>query len=268
MNRSRFGDLEVIVRTPEEQAHEVPLLFVHGAYTAAWCWEEHFLSWFADKGFSSYAVSLSGHGQSRQRGMLDSYSIDDYVNDVAEVVEAMPAPPVLVGHSMGGFVVQKYLERNDAPGAVLMASVPPQGLWSSALGLMFKKPGLLQDLNRMLGGASPRLDSVRDALFYQPIDDDQLRIYAQKSQPESHRAIWDMTLFNLPQAYRMSSVPMLVLGASEDQLIPASLVRQTGQAYGVGEMIFEGMGHAMMLERDWALVAERLHEWLRSEFLS
>jgi len=268
MNRSRFGELEVIVRTPETQAHETPLLFVHGAYTAAWCWEEHFLSWFAAQGFACYAVSLSGHGQSRQRGMLDSYSIDNYVNDVDEVVEAMPARPVLIGHSMGGFVVQKYLERNEAPGVVLMASVPPQGLWSSALGLMFKKPGLLQDLNRMLGGASPRLDSVRDALFHQPISDDKLMSYAQMSQPESHRAIWDMTLFNLPQASRMSDVPMLVMGASEDQLIPASLVRQTGQVYGVDEVIFDGMGHAMMLEQDWALVAARLHEWLKLEIVA
>jgi len=266
MNRSRFGELEVIARTPAGQAHETPLLFVHGAYTAAWCWEEHFLPWFAEAGFSVYALSLSGHGQSRNRGMLDSYSIDDYVNDVAEVVEAMPSPPVLIGHSMGGFVIQKYLERRDARGAVLMASVPPQGLWSSALGLMFKKPGLLQDLNRMLGGAQPGLGSVRDALFYQPIDDAQLLRYAQMSQPESHRAIWDMTLFNLPMASRMADVPMLVLGASEDQLIPASLVRQTGQTYGVDEVIFDGMGHAMMLEQDWELVAARLLAWLKVEF--
>ena len=34
---------------------------------------------------------------------------------------------ILVGHSMGGLVVQKYLEQNPAQGAALMASFPPQG---------------------------------------------------------------------------------------------------------------------------------------------
>lgn len=262
MNRSRFGELEIIARTPSGKSHPTPLLFVHGAYTAAWCWEEHFLPWFAQAGFSSYALSLSGHGQSRDRRLLDSYGISDYVNDLAEVVQAMPAPPVLIGHSMGGFVVQKYLEWHEAPGAVLMAAVPPEGLWASALGLMFKKPTLLQDLNSMLGGAMPGVESVRQALFNQPIDDAQLLAFARKSQPESHRAIWDMTLFNLPRVSKVARVPMLVLGASEDQLIPPSLVHRTGRSYGVEEEIFEGMGHAMMLERDWEPVAERIRVWL------
>ncbi|QID16496.1 alpha/beta hydrolase [Nitrogeniibacter mangrovi] len=267
MNRSRFGDLEVIARTPSTVVRDTPLLFVHGAYTAAWCWEAHFLPWFADAGFACYAVSLSGHGHSRQHGMLDSYSIDDYVNDVAEVVAALPEAPILIGHSMGGFVVQKFLEHHTAPAAVLMASVPPQGLWSSALGLMFKKPTLLQDLNRMLGGAAPSVDSVREALFHQPVDAERLREYCLKSQPESHRAIWDMTLFNLPHVARMADVPMLVLGAGEDHLIPPALVQRTAQTYGVDEILFEDMGHAMMLERDWEQVATCMLRWLETQIV-
>jgi len=265
MTLNRTGELEIIVRSPAGAARSTPLLFVHGAYTAAWCWEEHFLPWFAKAGYDAYAVSLSGHGKSRDRRMLDGYSIDDFVHDLAEAVTALPAPPVLIGHSMGGFVVQKYLEHHDAPGVVLMASVPPQGLWSSALGLMFRKPTLLQDLNRMLGGATPSISSVREALFSQPISDEQLKAFALKSQPESHRAIWDMTLFNLPLVSRMASVPMLVMGAEEDHLIPPTLVERTAQTYGIDAHIFEGMGHAMMLEQDWESVAEALLAWLQHE---
>lgn len=51
MNNSRFGDLEVIAQMPEGvPCHDTPLLFIHGAYTAAWCWEEHFLPYFAARG--------------------------------------------------------------------------------------------------------------------------------------------------------------------------------------------------------------------------
>lgn len=145
MNAGRFGDLEVLCRTPSGQPKPAPLLFVHGAYVSAWCWEEHFLPWFAERGWAAYALSLSGHGHSRRREHLDSYSIDDYVRDVAEVAARLPAPPVLIGHSMGGMVVQKYLEKHRAPAAVLMSSVPPQGLLGSAFGLAFAKPHLLGD---------------------------------------------------------------------------------------------------------------------------
>ena len=38
-----------------------PLRFVHGGYCDSWCWEPHFLPWFAAQGYPSYALSLRGH---------------------------------------------------------------------------------------------------------------------------------------------------------------------------------------------------------------
>jgi pimeloyl-ACP methyl ester carboxylesterase len=52
--------LEVIDKGRCADEHLAPLLFVHGGYHAAWCWGEHFLDFFADKGFRGVAVSLRG----------------------------------------------------------------------------------------------------------------------------------------------------------------------------------------------------------------
>lgn len=272
VNNARFADLEVLVHSPSAKVgkkgrHETPLLFVHGAYTAAWCWEEHFLPYFAEQGFSSYALSLSGHGRSRGRKELDSFGIKDYVNDVAEVVSALEQPPVLIGHSMGGFVVQKYLEKRAAPAAVLMCAVPPQGLMSAAFGMMFQKPGLLRDLNDLMGGNHVSIETLREALFAQPVDAEDLARFFRHSQRESHHAIWDMTLFSLPHPSRLKRAPLLVLGGQMDQLIPASLVEMTARTYSVEAEIFSGLGHGLMLERDWRLVAERIRDWLVGEGL-
>ncbi|MCX7176428.1 MAG: alpha/beta fold hydrolase [Proteobacteria bacterium] len=269
MTNSRFEGLEVLAKVPKGKAarHETPLLFIHGAYTAAWCWEEHFLPWFAAQGYPSYALSLSGHGASRGRKQLDSFGISDYVDDVAEAIAALPAPPVLIGHSMGGFVVQKYLERHQAPAAVLMCAVPPQGIMSSAFGLMFQKPGLLSDLNSLMGGGRIAAETLREALFAQPVAEDDLQRYFRFSQRESHRAVWDMTLFNLPHPSRVKNTPLLVLGAEHDHLIPSSLVEMTARTYGVEAEIFPGMGHGLMLERDWRLAADRIHAWLGEQGL-
>ena len=272
MNSARFGDLEVLVQAPTAKAskkrrHETPLLFVHGAYAAAWCWQEHFLPYFAEQGFTSYAVSLSGHGKSRGRRELDSFGIKDYVDDVAEVVAKLEQPPVLIGHSMGGFVVQKYLEKREAPAAVLMSAVPPQGLMSAAFGLMFQKPGLMRDLNDLMGGNRVSVDTLREALFAQPVDVEDLARFFKYSQRESHHAIWDMTLFNLPHPSRLKRSPLLVLGGQHDQLIPASLVEMTARTYAVEAKIFPGLGHGLMLERDWRLVASHIKDWLVAQDL-
>jgi non-heme chloroperoxidase len=269
MSRHRSASLELLVRAPsgKKPVHETPLLFIHGAYTAAWCWEEHFLDWFAAQGYFSYALSLSGHGASRDRKRLDSLGIQDYVNDVAEVVAMLPEPPVLIGHSMGGFVVQKYLEQRLAPAAVLLCSVPPQGLLSSMFGLMFQKPGLLVELNNLMTGKRVASETLKEALFAQAVEPVDLQRFLHLAQSESQRAIWDMTLFSLPRASQVTRTPLRVMGAEHDHLIPPSLVRMTAMTYGVEAEIFPGLGHGLMLERDWSLVAERIRDWLDEQEL-
>ena len=272
MHQSRTERLEVLSPAPQQaRAGLPPLLFLHGAYTAAWCWE-HYLPWFTAAGFACHALSFSGHGESRRRDHLDSYSIDDYVNDVVETVAALPAPPVLIGHSMGGFVVQKYLEQHPAPAAVLMCSVPPQGLAASAFGMLFNQPNLFADLNRLMTGQQVALDSLRAALFAQPVSVDDLARYYRMAQPESHRAIWDMMLFNLPHTHKvLQHLPdghdsLLVMGAEHDMIIPASLVEMTARSYGTDATLYAGMGHGLMLEADWRRPAHDIVDWLNARF--
>ena len=262
MKPNDLCELEVLSRRPRGRADPRPLLFVHGAYAGAWCWEEHFLDYFAEHGFEAHALSLSGHGGSPDRSRLDSYSIADYVCDVARTVGTLPSPPVLIGHSMGGFVVQKYLERADAAAAVLMSSVPPQGLMSSAWGLAWRRPSLMNQFTRLLGGGQVDGRSLRDALFHQPVSEADLKRYLRASQPESHRAIWDMSLFDLPHVHLVARVPMLVIGARHDELIPAGQVQMTARSYGVEAHIMPELGHGMMLEQGWREVAELIRTWL------
>src|ERR1700679_3824393 len=120
--------LEVIDKGSATESHPVPLLFVHGAWHAAWCWDEHFLDFFAAQGYRAIAVSLRGHGKSPGGERLRWTRIRDYADDVAEPSPQLPSPPVLLAHSMGGFVVQTYLEHHAAAGAVLVAPIPPTGV--------------------------------------------------------------------------------------------------------------------------------------------
>jgi non-heme chloroperoxidase len=165
---------------------------------------------------------------------------------------------------MGGFVVQKYLERAAAPGVVLMASVPPQGLLSNSITLAFSNPGLFADINSMMHRGRASLESLQHVLFASPVAADKLQGYYRRMQPESQRAMWDMTIFDLPQLRRERCPPMLVLGAERDILVPPSEVEQAARAYGTAAEIFPGMGHVMMLEAGWQRVADRIIEWTRA----
>lgn len=87
---------------------------MHGGQHAAWCWEEHFLDFFAADGYRAIELSLSGHGTSTNSKPPQACSIADYVEDVRSVADQLPQAPVVIGHSLGGFVVQKYLDSHPA----------------------------------------------------------------------------------------------------------------------------------------------------------
>ena len=120
----------------------------------------------------------------------------------------------------------------------------------------------VSDLNTMLAGGRTSYDTLRQAMFAQEIALEDLKRFARKSQPESHRAIWDMTLFALPNTSKVKRTPLCVIGGEKDHLMPESSARMTAHAYGVEAKIFAGMGHGLMLEKDWRLVADYVLDWV------
>src|SRR3712207_3600508 len=119
--------LELITRQPERVSCATPILFVHGAWHGAWCWDKHFMPYFAEQGFNVHALSFRNHGKSESKGQLRWKRGADYVADLEQIVEQLGTPPVLIAQSLGGYVVQKYLEKHRVPAAVLLASVPAKG---------------------------------------------------------------------------------------------------------------------------------------------
>ena len=85
--------LEVISRLPSSPRPAPPILFVHGAWHGAWCWDEFFLDHFAAHGFEAHALSLRAHGASEGRAQLHRCRIRHYVEDVAAVAAALPSVP-------------------------------------------------------------------------------------------------------------------------------------------------------------------------------
>ena len=261
-----IGGLELISHVPEKAAHATPLLFVHGAFVAAWCWDDYFLPYFAQRGYAAHALSLRGHGGSGGWESLATASIDDYEADVQRVARHIGAPLAVVGHSMGGMVVQRCLHKLNAAAAVLMASVPPEGLLGSSMLMAARDPALFGELN-LIQHAHPSfatLQGVRRAVFSDHIPDEEIGKHLARMQPESQRAVFDLSW---PQQFfigRARDVPVLVLGGAQDAFFPPAVIESTARVYGVKAEIFPDMAHAMMLERDWQLVADRVIGWMDS----
>jgi len=256
--------LEVIQHDPKGTSKAVPLLFVHGAWHGAWCWDEYFLPYFAEHGYQCVALSLRGHGKSD--GHWRWAGTSGYVDDVAQVVQQFDQPPILIGHSMGGYVVQKYLEKHSASGAVLMASIPTSGILPFILKLTFKRPlAMLRYLVTLNGHFWHEPKHVRDAFFSKSLSDDALQRYFDNMQGESIRIAFETMGLNLPKPKRVSKeIPMLVVSATHDAVFTINEQQKTAKAYGTEAHFFE-MAHDMMLEPNWKEVADMMLGWLDSQ---
>ena len=130
-----------------------------GSGHGAWCWE-HWLDAAAAAGWAATAVSLRGHGGSP--GRLRTALLRQYADDVVATASALPRPAVLVGHSMGGLVVQQVLARYAARAAVLVAPVPAHPAVASLAAIARRHPlDALQDRGRRLAPAAAGLPLPR-----------------------------------------------------------------------------------------------------------
>jgi pimeloyl-ACP methyl ester carboxylesterase len=254
--------LHVVRRDPHGAAHPTPLLFVHGAWHGAWCWEEHFLDHFAEQGYQVAALDLRGHGSSPARGRFRTRRLRHYVADVAEVAATFDTPPVVIGHSMGGMVVQKYLERHDAPAAVLLASGPPRGAIGATLRTARRHPWRFLRVNATWS-LYPMVEDpevARTLFFSDALDDVTALGHTSRMQDEAYLAYLDMVVLDLPRPKRVTS-PVLVVGGEGDVLFTPREVRATAKAYGTTALMFDG-AHDLMLEPCWPQVAAAITDWL------
>ncbi|KZC97254.1 MULTISPECIES: alpha/beta hydrolase [Thalassospira] len=263
-------ELEIFRRNPSSKPKsKTPIVFVHGAFTGAWCWNEHFLTWFADQGFETISFSLRGHGGSGGRDLRSLASIDDYVEDLETVVDTLGQKPILIGHSMGGYIIQKYLEKHKVTAAVLMASVPPEGLLASNTMMAMAKPDLYLQMFwlQAIGPHTLLRDRLGRAMLSPDIAEDEGMIYFGRLETESHRALMDMMGANPVFLSQTDLPPILAIGARNDEIIQSELVNHTAKRLGADCILLDDIAHAMMLDAKWEKAASQIAKWLEKNVI-
>ena len=261
----RSLELRAHLPTPKAMRRDrPPLLFVHGGFCDSWCWEPHFLPWFAAHGYPSYALSLRGHGASGGHDSLWVAGLDDYAADVERVASELAASPVLIGHSMGAAVVERLLATRPLRGAALLAPVPPNGLLVVAACLAAQQPDHLMRMSQLDPGrlTSEVLHTLRPYYFSADVPAEILAEAERHLGQESPRALMDLSLRLHWQLPERPDVPVCVLGAEGDRICTPDDVLATARHHDVEPVMVEGLAHMLMLERDWERAATALLGWV------
>ncbi|MEP7083616.1 MAG: alpha/beta fold hydrolase, partial [Betaproteobacteria bacterium] len=221
--------------------------------------------WFAAADYSVHALSLRGHGKSPGREDMGSLHLDDYIDDIRQVIADLPARPVLIGHSMGATLVERLVGDETFPGAALICPVPPSGLLPVLTRLWWGRPEFFWNAQKLHRGAIDpvAMSTLREFYFTTNATPEVLAGAMRHLSPESPSAVMELAWRGMPPRADEHDTPMCVVAAGNDALFTPQDAQATAERHGIDAVVLDGLPHMLMLEPGWERLAETLRDWLR-----
>lgn len=250
----------------------VEVLFVHGAWEGPWS----FSPWsavFAEAGWATRSLTLPGHGPGDEE---DDAGLEEY-SEALEQAVWVPEKTVLVGHSLGGWLVLKYLERHAVAASVLVAPMPFDGLPLSAVAALGRRLPWAAFMTFVLGrpAALTRAQVVRELCFSEQTPDGAVQRYVDRLVPESPRAVRQMALMRLrpPGVRRIGATrlrktqagrPHLIVAAGADRFAGPADLEPTARLLGAEMLTLDGLPHAVVEIDEERSIVRRVMAWLEA----
>ncbi|MEM9658975.1 MAG: alpha/beta fold hydrolase, partial [Planctomycetota bacterium] len=218
---------------------DAPLVLIHGANAGPWIFA-NFAEFFGSRGLACHCPAYRYHDPSprlEDEALIKGLSIADYVNDIASFVRTLNAPPILVGHSLGGIIAQQLASRGLASAVVLLNGSVNWGVLPTTdherrLARMFISTGPFWDQTLL-----PDFETMSRFGLNKLEVDEQYRVY-DRLGPESGQAMFELFfwMFDDNQTtridYSATNCPVLVVSGTDDLAIPPSTSRRIAERYG------------------------------------
>ena len=248
------------------------IVFVHGMYVTPTCWtgwQKHFEA----RGYRTLAPAWPEHDPpaSAQRdkhpnAALAALTLDDVLERYRQAIDGLGEKPILVGHSMGGLVVQLLVQEELAAAAVAIDSAPPKGVIT--LAWSFLKANWLH-VSPFASEKTPAfLDEkrFRYAFVNTLPEDAQHAAWLAEVVPESRKVGKGPTTKTAKIDFTKAHAPLLLIAGEKDHIIPAALNRKNHAKY-TGDSVtdfkeFPGRDHWIIASPGWQEVADYALAWI------
>lgn len=253
------------------------LMLLHGMWCRPLVWEK-MARHFEVNGFKVVMPTLRHHdiepGQTPHQE-LGHTSLKDYLCDLEREISYLNEPPYVIGHSMGGTLMQLLAARGLIKAGIGLApaqcagtvNLDPRSLW------IFRREFLTYGFWRK--PHLPSFGAMKFGVLNGLPEPEQQALYGMLI-PESGRAMFeigywfadkDRTTWINPGAV---NTPMWFVTGDRDRITPAWLTKRMAMEYGanVAVDILPDRGHWLPSEEGWDSLAQRCVEYLRSDVVT
>src|SRR6266540_5369186 len=224
------------------EGDRVPLMLIHGAWLAANSWEN-----FAEY-FESHDYAVSAPEWPRKQGdveklreeteELKGLGITEIVDHYEEQIRALGEPPVLIGHSFGGLIVELLLDRGLGRAGVAMSPAPPKGILVLPFSSLKVAAPALAHPSKWHGAVTLTLEEFTYGFVNTFSPEEAAAAYEKYAVPETGQIFYEAGVANFhlhpPTEVHFKSdnrAPLLIVGAEKDHTVPASLSRKQYERY-------------------------------------
>lgn len=249
------------------------VLFITGAFVHHSCWDNWRL-YFESKGYKTIAPpwphktsSAETLRNSHPNAEIASNRLSILIDYYDAIARQLPEKPILIGHSIGGLVVQLLLQRGLGSCGVAIHSVPPQGIFTFKLSFLKAGWGPLGFFTSTRKTFLMSFDQWKYAFANGMDCDSQKEAYYKYAIPESKLIVRDTITRAAKVNFENPHAPLLLTSGSADHTIPASLNYANYKKYNKSNSVtdykeFKGRNHFVLGQPAWKEDADYVLNWL------
>lgn len=254
------------------------VLFIHGLWMTPLSWEG-WMGHFEQLGFKTLAPGWPGIGEltpAQLRADGSPIAKTDAAAVLAhyeEIIRALPAPPVLIGHSFGGAFVQVLLSKGLGAAGVAVNSATVKGIRDLPISTIRSTLGVLGN-PLSYGKAVPFTPKQFKYAFGNTLSEaDSLAAWERYAIPAASKVLFNGAAAQLPGTVftvdfkRSGRAPLLLLGGGRDHVVPAKVSKKNAAKYEPAADYKEYLAksHFIVGEPGWEAVATDMSDWVRAK---
>lgn len=237
------------------------------------CWDP-WIKHFSDKGYKCFDPAWPGRDQSvdilrknHPDSELGKLTLSDVINHLKNKISSLDEKPILIGHSMGGLIVQLLLQQNIAAGGVAIDSAPPLGVLTAKLSFLKSN---WPHINPFVSKKEP-IEMSFERFQYTFVNtlqlEEQRAAYEKYVVPESRWVPAESLTSVAKVDFKKEHSPLLMIAGSDDNIIPSSLNKSNYLKYKNPKSVtdfkeFAGRTHFIIGQKNWEEIADYILSWL------